>query len=211
MLEAVLSISLQDCWITSIAPRHQIEFRVIDRKPIGRDRMKDLFEAQIPRESVPGLVEAIRKHPSVRSLEVVSTERGRLVGIASSANCGACSALAQSDCFIAGAVCRRSSVFEWNLIVQDRQALGRLVSLLQRGRHDVKLLRLTPVQEVVPLTPRQEEILAAALQFGYFDYPKRIRLEALAKRLGVSKSTASEALRKAQTKVVGAYFRKSTT
>lgn len=207
MLEAVLAVSLPDCWITTIAPRHGIEIRVIDRKSQGDDRMKDLFEAQVAPEAVPLLVEDIRAHPSVRSVEVVGTERGRLVGITSSKNCGACSALARSECFVAGAVCRRGTTFEWNLVVRSREAVRRLVARLERGGYEVKLLRLTSVKDAVPLTERQEEILAGALELGYFDYPKRIRLSELAQRFHVSKSTVSEVLRKAQTKVVAAYFR----
>ncbi len=207
MLEAVLAVSLPECWITALAPRHGIEIRVIDRKALGTNGMKDLFDAQVPPESIPTLVEDIRTHPGVRSVEVVGTERGRLVGITSSTHCSACAALARSDCFVADAVCRRATTFEWKLIFRNRDALRRLVGRLERGGYTVKLLRLTPVKEAVPLTPRQEEILAAALDFGYFDYPKRIRLRELAQRFHVSKSTVSEVLRKAQTKVVAAYFR----
>ena len=207
VLEAVLSVSLPDCWITSLAPRHGIEIRVIDRKLVKQDRMKDLFETQVPPEKVEQLVEDIRRHPAVRNVEVVSSERGKLVGITSSTNCGGCSALARSECFVAGAVCRRGPTFEWNLIFRTREALGRLVARLERRGYAVKLLRLTPVRDAVPLTPRQEEILRKALELGYFEYPKKIRLSELADRLGVSKSTVSQGLRKAQTKVVAAYFR----
>lgn len=206
MLEAVLSVALPDCWITTLAPRHGIEIRVIDRKLIKPDRMKDLFEAQVPKEKVEQLVEDIRRHPAVRNVEVVSTERGKLVGITSAVNCGGCSALARSECFVAGAVCRKGPAFEWNLIFRNREALGRLVARLQRRGYTVRLLRLTEVREAAPLTRRQEEILAKAFELGYFEYPKKIRLEQLAGRLGVSKSTVSQVLRKAQTKVVAAYF-----
>ena len=207
MLEAVLSVSLPDCWITSLAPRHGLEIRVIDRKPIGGNRMKDLFETQVSPESIPRLLADIRASPGVRRVEVVGTERGRLVGITYATNCAGCAALARSDCFIAGATCRRGATFEWNLIFRNRVALRRLISRLERTGSAVKLLRLAPVKDAIPLTARQEEILAAALELGYFDYPKRIRLGELAKQMGVSKSTASEVLRKAQTKVVAAYFR----
>lgn len=206
VLEAVLSVSMQDCWITNLAPRHGIDIRVIDRKAIGGNRMKDLFETQVPPATIPRLVEEIRSSKGVRNVEVVSTERGRLVGIAYSTNCGGCALLARSDCFIAGAVCRRTSAFEWNLVFRNREALRRLVARLENDGYGVKLLRLATVREAVALTRRQEEILATALELGYFDYPKRIRLGDLAKRLGVSKSTVSQVLRKAQTKVVAAYF-----
>lgn len=206
MLQAVLSVSLPDCWITTLAPRHRIEIRVMDRKLVGKDRMKDLFEAQVPRVVVPRFLEEIRANPSVRELEIVSTARGRVVGIAETTNCKACSALVGSNCFVAAAVCRRSPAFEWNLIVPDREALGRLTARLERDGYKVRLLQIAEVQDAVRLTPRQAEVLSAALEAGYLDYPKRIRLQDLATRLGVSKSTVSEAVRRAMTKILGAYF-----
>src|SRR3990170_3590706 len=211
VLEAVLSVSLPNCWITNLAPRHGIEIRVIDRKVIGGDRMKELFEAQVPPETIPQLIEDIRKAEGVRNVEVVSTESGRRVGITYASNCGGCALLARSDCFIAGAVARKEPAIEWNLVFRDRESLRRLVSRLERNGYAVKLLRPASVRESVPLTRRQEEILAAALELGYFDYPKRIRLGDLARRLGVSKSTVSQVLRKAQTKGVTAYFENRTT
>ena len=211
VLEAVLSVSLPDCWVTNLAPRHGIEIRVIDRKVISGNRMKDLFEAQVPPETIPRLVEEIRSSAGVRNVEVVSSERGRLIGITYATNCGGCALLAKSDCFIAGAVARRTATFEWNLVFRNRESLRRLVSRLEKNGYEVKLLRLSSVREAVPLTRRQEEILATAFELGYFDYPKRIRLGDLAKRLGVSKSTVSQVLRKAQTKVVAAYFQRQPT
>lgn len=210
MLEAILSVSLPHCWITEVAPRYDAEIRLIDRKLVAQRRMKDLFEAQVAEETVPEFLEAIRSHPNVRSVEVVATEAGRLVGIAYTTDCFECAALARSDCFLIRAVCRRSTSFEWDLVSRNREAVKRLVSCLQRNGNEVRLERLSGVREEVGLTPRQGEILRAALDLGYFRYPKGIRLSELAKRLGVSKSTVSEVLRKAQTKVVEAYFQGST-
>lgn len=206
MLQAVLSVSLPECWITTLAPRHRVEIRITDRKLVGKDRMRDLFEAFLPKALVPRFLEEIRANPAVRDLEVISTQRGRVVGIAESTNCGACSALVRSNCFVAAAVCRRSPAFEWNLIVPDPGALRRLRVRLQQDGYKVRLLRVAEVEDAVRLTPRQAEILSAAVKGGYLDYPKRIRLEELATRLGVSKSTVSEALRRALTKILGAYF-----
>ncbi len=56
------------------------------------------------------------------------------------------------------------------------------------------------------LTPREYEILRAAFEMGFFDDPRRITLTDLAATFGVSKSTASEILRRAVKKVVRDYL-----
>ncbi|MEM0022686.1 MAG: helix-turn-helix domain-containing protein, partial [Archaeoglobaceae archaeon] len=57
------------------------------------------------------------------------------------------------------------------------------------------------------MTFREEEILRTALEKGFFDYPKRIKLEELAKIFNISPSTLSEILRRAQKKVLERYFK----
>jgi len=48
------------------------------------------------------------------------------------------------------------------------------------------------------LTERQRKILSSASRLGYYDVPRKIRSEQLARTLGLSKSTLVEHLRKAE-------------
>ena len=52
------------------------------------------------------------------------------------------------------------------------------------------------------LTVRQREVLTAAKRYGYYDYPRRMNAEELAQRVGVSKATLVEHLRKAEGRLV---------
>ena len=62
--------------------------------------------------------------------------------------------------------------------------------------------KFAPSSTLSVLTDQQHEVLAAAYRSGYFEVPRKITTEQLARRLGVSKSSLSEHLRKAQYRVL---------
>jgi hypothetical protein len=84
---------------------------------------------------------------------------------------------------------------------QDRlAALGR--QLEEFGiSFDVEWVQQA-VEEEELLTGRQRELLQAAVESGYYDTPRRCSLTDLAEEVGIAKSTASETLHRAESKVV---------
>jgi len=52
------------------------------------------------------------------------------------------------------------------------------------------------------LTPRQRDLLIAATQSGYYEYPRRITSGQLAEKLGISKATAIEHLRRGEARLI---------
>ena len=63
--------------------------------------------------------------------------------------------------------------------------------------------RFSPDSLLQSLTEKQRKILSAAYSTGYYDVPRRIDSEALAKRLNIGKSTLVEHLRKAEMRLMG--------
>jgi hypothetical protein len=61
------------------------------------------------------------------------------------------------------------------------------------------------------LTDRQRELLTEAVEEGYYDTPRTCTLTDLAEHLGVAKSTCSETLHRAESKVVKRFLRTLTS
>ncbi|WP_115863444.1 helix-turn-helix domain-containing protein [Halorussus litoreus] len=55
------------------------------------------------------------------------------------------------------------------------------------------------------LTDRQQELLDAAVEAGYYDTPRECSLTELAEQAGVAKSTASETLHRVEEKIIKEY------
>mgnify|MGYP001626206418 CR=1 FL=1 len=79
---------------------------------------------------------------------------------------------------------------------------------------DVRLLKsgtgTRPLTEVPSLTEYELYVLRVAYEEGYFEWPRKARLEDLAIKLGVSKATVAEHLRKALKKLLNTYITAST-
>jgi len=69
---------------------------------------------------------------------------------------------------------------------------------------DVEYVRELASSESL-LTDRQRELLAEAVEAGYYDTPRECSLTELADRVGVAKSTASETLHRVEEKIVKEY------
>lgn len=66
----------------------------------------------------------------------------------------------------------------------------------------MELLSVKRVASGFELTRIQDEAMRLALSMGYYDIPKRVTLDELALRSGVSKATLNLILRRGQKKII---------
>jgi predicted DNA binding protein len=66
---------------------------------------------------------------------------------------------------------------------------------------------LVPTESILAgLTDKQVEMLCEAFSLGYFEQPAKVTAEELARKAGVSRSTFTEHLRKAEAKILTNLF-----
>lgn len=152
--------------------------------PVGRERLRELTRRAAP-----------------DGLSVANAASPRTLVRLSSPLPGVCAAV-----FAAGAVCtscpllapeRSDRATSVRLIVPrngDAQRLRRELSRRLEGHFTIE--RTGELRSSDRMTARQEQAFRTALELGYFSYPRRTNLGALARRLGVSRSTALELLRR---------------
>jgi predicted DNA binding protein len=102
----------------------------------------------------------------------------------------------------------------WHFGSFDRKALGNvlkfaekylgaeLVYFKEKAVTNVSFTRLLP-----ELTGNQKRALEIAISHGYYDYPKKVKMERLAKEMGISYSTYQAHLKKAEGKILPEVYR----
>ena len=98
----------------------------------------------------------------------------------------------------------------------DRKLLSQFLKNIESNKNTsyFKLLKFKKlniqeffIPQIIPkLTKNQREILGYAKKEGYWNYPKKINLTELSKKLGKSKSTIHETLKRAERKLLDYYI-----
>jgi len=110
----------------------------------------------------------------------------------------------EAGCIITDAEIDERKVI-WSIVCED-EAFLNLIRGLEESEIDFEIVYKGEPEKESEVTYREEEILRLALERGYFDFPKRIKLEELADYFGIASSTLSEILRRGQKKVLEKYF-----
>ncbi|RLB21272.1 MAG: bacterio-opsin activator, partial [Deltaproteobacteria bacterium] len=94
-------------------------------------------------------------------------------------------------------------------VVHDKkEALGNLLKRLDGTGMKYRVLEEREFKNLDSLTKEQERVLKAALDMGYYNFPKDVGVRELALKLGVSTAYISYTLRSAQKKVIQLYLKR---
>jgi predicted DNA binding protein len=211
MREIVLQLKAPKNWVSEVTENHPSTVRILDCKPgESKDGIRQLVEVTSDPEVLNDIVKEVKGSPLVKEAYIVETKRGRMVGSLLTESVF-CSMVMSSNAFCRTCLfqskAKPDGTTEWIIAFTGREALTELLDRLKTDQVEVKILRLTSVADVESLTSRQRSIVEVALEEGYFDYPRRISLRTLAKKVGVSASTVSEVLRRAEKKILSTYSR----
>jgi predicted DNA binding protein len=159
----------------------------------------------------------IESEPGTTAEDVVGwfngTEGGRVVSIATvspgrhmvtvrNAECRLCNAFVGSDCFLESGSSTKNESVIWKIYTPSNTSLKGLIEQLRDEGCLVELLSVKKVASAFELTLIQDEAIRLAFSMGYYDVPKRVTLEELASRSGVSKATLNLVLRRGQKKIL---------
>ena len=128
--------------------------------------------------------------------------------------------IARHDCIFTQPNITRNGWESYRIFSFNQENLARLIESIRSIGGQVRLQSVRPVEMpcfctdmlipteniVTGLTDKQLEMLCEAFSAGYFDQPAKVTADDLAKRAGLSRSTFTEHLRKAENKVISNIF-----
>jgi predicted DNA binding protein len=92
-------------------------------------------------------------------------------------------------------------------VIGDNESLNKWVDLIKERIGTIERMSFTKAayqkhDMLAILTDKQKNVLIAAHNHGYYKNPRKIKSEELAKKVGLSKNTALEHLRKAEARIM---------
>ena len=207
MLEAIVRITPPHSWIKRVTVDFPAIIRVLDCRSLSDGKgVQELFEITSAPELSKKIVSHLRKDDYVYDVDIVKSERGRIVGSLKTHKCTACRTFAGANCFLVSASSKPDGKLEWTLLGSDTMVKS-LMHELEEENVIGEVVQVSKLEDEKELTTRQENLLQIALEKGYFEFPKKITLRQLAKILDVSPATLTEILRRGQKLVLQQHFK----
>lgn len=198
-----------ECWVTRLIYKYHNEGILVRILDVRNDRqakaVRQLFEIIATPELVKEVAKELRNETSLSDVKLVVSNAGRIYGSARVAHPLPCSLPEAFGCFLRAVTTNVGGEVEWH-VVGKPSAYRCLIQRLEEMGIEAGVHRLQRLRGDRALTGRQEVAVKTALDLGYFDCPKKISIEELAKVLGITPATLTEMLRKGIKKILSDYF-----
>ncbi len=210
MFEAKFKLKHKGCWTQGLK-KFKSEFITHNTVSLTSDLVQDITEVNLVKGEKSSVKSYFRNNKLIKKVELLEETNNKLLfqiftdtsGIKSIVH-----TILQNKCFVDNKVPLVAGWEIWSIAAPKKTALRHALD-------DVKKLgsfRLLHIKKSTfdgfNLSLSQEKILKIAINLGYYNWPKKISIQELAKRLKLSKATVAEHLRKAEIKVMNKEFGK---
>ena len=168
-----------------------------------------LWELSGPDGVLPRAVDELREHPHILRADVLRKTPGAWILETVDTEAEVSSALIGAGLVFLPPVHIRDGTETYRVFALDRRQVDKAVrALSKRNKVVVHALRerMAARSPLATLTPKQRETLEAAYREGWYERPRRVDQERLARKLKVSRPSLTERLARAEANVMRALF-----
>ncbi len=194
-------------WIRDVVQTHSASIRIRDIR-MSSEGIKDLIEIFMPGGEIKGFSSELIEQKKTKIDSVTIMDESRATAIVNAHECAVCKVIVNWDLFLAEAYSNDSGDIIMKWLVPDEPTVNGFLKRLEEDGVKFELLKKRALSKRSDITTRQEYVVKTALELGFFDYPKKVNLEGLSRRLNVSYVTLAEILRRAEKNIISSYFKK---
>ena len=194
-------------WIKDLVETHSASIRIRDIRMSG-EGVKDLLEIFLPSGKIEGISTEMQDRNMVDRNNLTIVDDTHATAIVNAHECAVCKSILKWDPFLTEAYSNDSGDIRMKWLVPDETTVSGFLDRLKVDGVKFELLMKRSLSKRSDITARQEFVVKTALELGFFDYPKKVNLEGLSKRLNVSYVTLAEILRRAEKNIISSYFKK---
>jgi predicted DNA binding protein len=203
MRHASLVLRIPHNWISEVTSKCQASIKVLRCVPADGKSGRSLLKIDAPAEmDEAAILNRIMEASPSCEVSLTKTGPGEHLALVRNDACMLCSAVMEAGCFLDTASSRGDGRVVWNIIGPSSQAINSLVNKLKDLGCEVEVSGIRDQKGLSPLTYHQERAVRIAYDLGYYDIPRKITLDDLASKLGITKATLDIILRRAERKLI---------
>ena len=204
-----MEASARHCWIYRVSKyttyinvsKHSIDW--------GRGVVRDIIEIYLRDESqIDRIVEELEGGEYTLSVRVLARYEDIVLLDITNRICPLYYMLKSGTTSFIREDIKPNGIHRFRIRVKNREELDRIKNRLVEtlGDLDIKNIKISLSRPL--LTKKQEVIIKTALDMGYYDVPKRVTINDLAKIFNLTPATLMEILRRGEKNIIEAYFRR---
>lgn len=202
-----------DAWVKGLCSELSARVKILGMKPAeGPGEVAHFVEITTDDIATEAVQESLGSYGSVLSTELTDLSAGHMMGVVIAKGCTVCNSLVNTSfaSFISSASTEEDCSMEYKIFLNS-EGVPVLLNSLSRQRVPFKVEEISPISADYRLTTRQLDILKSAMEMGLYDFPRRITQDELAARIGITPSTLTEILRRAEKKILGDFLGEQLT
>jgi predicted DNA binding protein len=211
MFEAKFKLKHEGCWTIGLK-KFKSEFLTHNTISLSEDFVQDITEVSlVSKKEAREIKKYFKNHKLIKKAEILQeTDTKLLIQIFTDTSKikSIVHTILKNKCFLFNKVPLVDGYEIWTIAAPKKTAIKHALDDIEK-LGDFKLLHIKKSSfDGINLSNNQEKIIKLALDLGYYNWPRKISINELAKKLNLSKVTVAEHLRKAEIKIVNRDFGK---
>jgi predicted DNA binding protein len=210
MFEAKFKLKHNGCWSGGLA-KFKSEFSTHNTLSLAKDFVQDITEVTLARGEAPEIKKYFEESKIISEWNVLEeTDKKLIVQIFTDTSeirfKSVVHTILRNNCFVSRKVNLIGGWEIWTIAAPEKEFIkSALEDIKKLGALELLYLKKSTF-DGFNLSEQQEFVLKTAVSCGYYNWPRKISAQDLAKKLGLNKTTLLEHLRKAEIKVMNREF-----